>query len=436
MNYWFFKKDVLLLYFHVFLAYVPLYIIGPFIPQIQQDFWAGKNCILASKNDPICEQALATSAIVMAVIIAIISILNVIISPAFGRLSDTVGRKPILLLGVIMNTLITVSLFLHEKYNVTLYLYYVSYFISRLSPGGIELSYLSDIIDVKYQMNSFSLLIGIKAIVQIIIPLIIFNFSQYIIFTSLCVWKCIHILYFVIFIKESLIEEKKVPFPDSIKEYLPNHRLEILTRTPLLKYLSIIVVLYYSTLFGISDIEFLFIKDKFNITTNNLSIISTITGTTSIFIQFILLPLFTKIISNKSILLIGIISMIINGLFIVFNPSYISLLYIGFGINALTTITFPAIATLKSNLVDITEQGSIQGALAGMQSLAEAIGPLIYSGLFTIGKMKSVNFIYLPYIFSFIIIIITFIIGIRLPINNIFDKKENEELNTELLSTV
>ena len=51
-------------------------------------------------------------------------------------------------------------------------------------------------------------------------------------------------------------------------------------------------------------------------------------------------------------------------------------------LGALAMVTFPAISALKANNVGAGEQGQIQGALVGAQSLAAGVGPLLFSYIF------------------------------------------------------
>jgi hypothetical protein len=51
-------------------------------------------------------------------------------------------------------------------------------------------------------------------------------------------------------------------------------------------------------------------------------------------------------------------------------------------LGALAMVTFPAISSLKANHVGAGEQGQIQGALVGAQSLAGGLGPLLFSYIF------------------------------------------------------
>ena len=52
---------------------------------------------------------------------------------------------------------------------------------------------------------------------------------------------------------------------------------------------------------------------------------------------------------------------------------------------AVDSITFPAIAALKSNNAAAEEQGLLQGALLGAQSLAKGFAALGYAGLYSLG---------------------------------------------------
>lgn len=46
-------------------------------------------------------------------------------------------------------------------------------------------------------------------------------------------------------------------------------------------------------------------------------------------------------------------------------------------------MAFPAISAIKSRLVEEHEQGLLQGALSTGKSIAESLGPLVFSFLFT-----------------------------------------------------
>merc|ERR1711998_725970 len=45
-------------------------------------------------------------------------------------------------------------------------------------------------------------------------------------------------------------------------------------------------------------------------------------------------------------------------------------------------LTFPSISAIKANLVSEAEQGKLQGALSGAQSLGGSFGPLLFSAVY------------------------------------------------------
>jgi MFS family permease len=48
----------------------------------------------------------------------------------------------------------------------------------------------------------------------------------------------------------------------------------------------------------------------------------------------------------------------------------------------LSVLTYPAVSSIKANALPDHEQGAIQGALSGVQAIAQGIGPLVFMRLY------------------------------------------------------
>jgi MFS family permease len=91
--------------------------------------------------------------------------------------------------------------------------------------------------------------------------------------------------------------------------------------------------------------------------------------------------------SNRRVLLVGLLAQTVATLVrgVAFTvPVY----YVGTCVSALGMMAFPAIAAIKANNVDQSEQGAVQGALVGIQQLAAVIGPAAIGGLYAVGKAQ------------------------------------------------
>merc|ERR1712187_442914 len=52
-------------------------------------------------------------------------------------------------------------------------------------------------------------------------------------------------------------------------------------------------------------------------------------------------------------------------------------------IGAASLMVFPTVSALKANAVRQDQQGRIQGAVAGLQSFTQGVGPLFYGSVFS-----------------------------------------------------
>jgi DHA1 family tetracycline resistance protein-like MFS transporter len=65
--------------------------------------------------------------------------------------------------------------------------------------------------------------------------------------------------------------------------------------------------------------------------------------------------------------------------------------WIGVPIMALWGIATPSLQTIMTRLVDATEQGRLQGALASLVGLASLIGPIVFTQTFAVFISTSAN---------------------------------------------
>jgi DHA1 family tetracycline resistance protein-like MFS transporter len=61
-----------------------------------------------------------------------------------------------------------------------------------------------------------------------------------------------------------------------------------------------------------------------------------------------------------------------------------SMFWIGVPVMALWGIAAPSLQTIMTRLVDATEQGRLQGALASLMGLASLIGPIVFTQIFAV----------------------------------------------------
>ena len=97
-----------------------------------------------------------------------------------------------------------------------------------------------------------------------------------------------------------------------------------------------------------------------------------------------MLPALLRCMTEKAVLVLAMVASTVEMALLAAAP-YLSAVaaYGGIAVGALGTMSFPIISALKSVNAHEGEQGRVQGALFGAKALAQGLGPLIFSALFS-----------------------------------------------------
>jgi fucose permease len=92
--------------------------------------------------------------------------------------------------------------------------------------------------------------------------------------------------------------------------------------------------------------------------------------------------------SNQRIMVLGIVSLLLNML----GLSFIWRGWMLFPVeifSCLSFLSFPAVSAMKSNNVDVKEQGKIQGALYGIRQLGGGVGPVVFGVILSLPRRRT-----------------------------------------------
>ena len=89
------------------------------------------------------------------------------------------------------------------------------------------------------------------------------------------------------------------------------------------------------------------------------------------------------------------------------------ILFVATGVSALGSLTFPSVSAIKSLNCDDHEQGTVQGALAGVQSMSGVVGPLVFGSLLSVGQDYNVPQI--PYYLGCLLVLLALAAAATLP---------------------
>lgn len=156
----------------------------------------------------------------------------------------------------------------------------------------------------------------------------------------------------------------------------PVRELSILNRNKFFRLVSLLAFFTGIVTSGDQILLVYYVEDQFGFTDKDISKMFLIMGPMGLFTMAVLLKAFNDCFGEKMVIaisfMVGTVSNVMYGI----APNK-AMIFTAVGIGALANMAFPTISAIKSNNVDESEQGQIQGALYSLQALASGLGPVI-----------------------------------------------------------
>ncbi|MDH5173919.1 MAG: MFS transporter [Candidatus Bathyarchaeota archaeon] len=343
----------------------------------------------------------------LGILIASFAIMQFFFSPLLGKASDKMGRKPILLLSLLIS-FISFTLFSFANS-------YLMLLLSRIIAGiaterAVSQAYIADVTDHKTrtkEMGKIGAAFGAGFIIGPALggSLSIYGFS--IPGYAAMILTSINILFVISFLPEPQRDkEKTIEITSGSSGYLRGVRDSL--RKPLLGptlLILFIVTLAFST---IPVIVPLLSIDFFNFNSLELSYVFIYIGLIQIVMQGFLINRLSKRLGEEKLIALGPILMATGTLLMpIFQNVAIfflanAVLAAGFGI---INTSIPAFLSKRTSL---EEQGSILGIAGSVASTANIPGPLI------IGLIYDIAGSFVPFFISAVMLATAFLIGCRI----------------------
>eukprot|EP00980_Cylindrotheca_fusiformis_P014317 scaffold3821_cov127-Cylindrotheca_fusiformis.AAC.7 len=156
----------------------------------------------------------------------------------------------------------------------------------------------------------------------------------------------------------------------------PIRELSILNRNRFFRLISLLAFFSGMVTSGDQLLLVYYVEEQLGFTDKDVSLMFVMIGIMGLMAQGILLKPLNECIGEKMVVafcfLIGAIDNIMYGL-----ANKKSTIYAAVALGGLAGMAFPTISAIKSNNVDVSEQGRIQGALYSLQALASGVGPVL-----------------------------------------------------------
>jgi len=309
------------------------------------------------------------------VIIAIYSLIQFLFNPIIGRISDRVGRRPVIL----VTLLITSLSYILFSFSTT----FLVLFASRLLAGiggsniGAAQAYIADITDKSNRAKGMGLIgaaFGLGFVFGPIIGGILSEYGyEYVGFAS-AGFSFLSFIFALIFLPES-VKEKKPMMKFSVSLFSIDDFNKILK----LPNVGIFIFLFFVIVFSVANIygTFALLGQKYyGFTDRENGYLFGIIGIVSTIIQGGLMKRISTIWSEKAIIIFGLIFLMFGLGLLPYGSDFTGVALIS-GVLAIGTgILQPTLISLVSKYSPEDRQGAILGFNQSIASLARVLGPL------------------------------------------------------------
>ena len=308
------------------------------------------------------------------------ALMQFIFSPVQGSLSDHFGRRPVILISCAGLGLDFILMALAPN----LWWLLLGRVISGITAASFSTAgaYISDVTPPEKRAASFGLIgaafgVGfvlgpaLGGLLGAISPRLPFWASAFLALANVC-WG-------LFILPESLPREKRVPF--SWKNANPLGALKLLRSHPMLAGLAGSYFLVNFAHLVLPTTAVLYMHYRYGWDTRAVGILLAGVGISSLIVQAFLVKPVVKWLKERRAVALGLTfgaaGFAIYGL----APTG-PIFWIGVPVMALWGVATPSLQTIMTRLVDPTEQGRLQGALASLVGLASLIGPTVFSQTF------------------------------------------------------
>ena len=308
------------------------------------------------------------------------ALMQFIFSPVQGSLSDHFGRRTVILVSCAGLGLDFILMALAPN----LWWLLVGRVISGITAASFSTAgaYISDVTPPEKRAAAFGLIgaafgVGfvlgpaLGGLLGAISPRLPFWASAFMALANVC-WG-----WFVL--PESLPEDRRVPF--AWKNANPLGALKLLRSHPMLAGLAVGYFLLNLAHVVLPSTTVLYMHYRYNWDTRAVGLLLAGVGISSLIVQgFLVKPVVRWLKERRAVawgLTFGAVGFVIYGL----APTG-RIFWLGVPVMALWGIATPSLQTIMTRLVDATEQGRLQGALASLVGLASLIGPTMFTTTF------------------------------------------------------
>ncbi len=358
------KKAIFILIFSEFLICLGISIVIPVMPFLRNE--------------------LHLSAFSMGVMNALFAFAQFVASPIIGRISDRIGRKPILVLGLF---LFTISEYLFAVTN-QLVLFDISRVIGGISAAMVvptEMAFAADITTKKYRARVIGWLSAAFSGGLILGPGLgglLANIDYKLPFWVAGTLGIVSMVAMYFTLPKKLEEQNAVEQEpvDDIEGVLQqdDKMMQILGSSGI-----ILFVLIFISSFGLQGFESiysLFVNQVYHFSLNNIALVLTLNGILSLFLQVAMFDWLVSKLSEKRLIRYCFLISLVGTIWILLAKTKVGVILATLLVFEAFDLIRPAITTMLTK-ISPRNQGFINGLNMSLTSVGNVVGPLISGAL-------------------------------------------------------
>ncbi len=306
--------------------------------------------------------------------------MQLIFAPVLGVLSDRFGRRPVALLSLVELSIDYVVMALAPVLSWL----FIGRLLSGMAAAGraAMFAYVADVAAPEERTRYFALLAAAGGIGTVLGPGlggILGEISPRAPFWAAAGVGFVNAAYGFFVLKESLPKSKRIPF--TWLRANPFHALWILFEGKGLLGLAVIMFLANVGMSAFSSIYVLYVNYRYHWGAGLAGLVLMAYAATNILVQGVLAAPVAKRLGEKGAIVLAFLFGV-AGLALIGLASWPPMLWVGVICIAPVNIGIAAIQSLRSQLVEPSEQGRLQGAMISLAGLAGIVGPVVFAELF------------------------------------------------------
>jgi MFS family permease len=302
-------------------------------------------------------------------------------APALGKISDRLGRRPVLLISVLGSA---IGYFVFGL-GGALWVLFLARLIDGATAGNLSIAsaYLADVSKPEERAKTFTLIGMAYGFGFILGPALGGALSQISLDAptfAAGVIALISVALIFFMLPESLPRERREMAPLRLVDFNPVASIGEIARKPGLGVLLIVYCLFSFAFDGINSTAGVFVAQKFDAQPWQIGALFVLTGIAMAVVQGALVPRLVPRFGEKRVAIASLIGQAVAAVLIVVAPALWMLYPLSVAQTAIVGFIFPTLAALTTSRVSEREQGRLAGVNAALAALMSAIGPL-FAGL-------------------------------------------------------